>query len=234
MVELDLAALTSVRVCAEALLANDKPIDAIIANAGIMAGPKRITADGFEMQFVTNYLGHFALINRIAPLLSAGGRIVCVSSAGHRRSDVNLNDLNFQDTPYDELLAYGRSKTALILFAVEFDRRYRGNGVRAAALHPGAIQTETVKRMIEERKAAGNDPTSTYDWKTVQQGAATAVWAAVVAQLEEVGGNYCEDCHVAMIDDDPSHSSGVRSYALDQETASALWAKSEELISERF
>ena len=234
MIELDLASLTNVRACAEALLAEGKPLDAIIANAGVMAGPKRTTADGFEMQFGTNYLGHFALINRIAPLLSAGSRVACVSSAGHRRSDIDLNDLNFQEPPYDELLAYGRSKTAVILFAVEFDRRHRGSGVRAAALHPGAVQTETVKRMIEERRAAGSDPSSTYDWKTVPQGAATAVWTAVVAQSDEVGGSYCEDCHVAAIDDDPSHSSGVRSYALSSETAGALWAKSEEMLGQRF
>lgn len=234
MVQLDLASLTSVRTCAEALLAEGKPLDAIIANAGVMAGPKRITADGFEMQFGTNHLGHFALINRIAPLLSAGSRVACVSSAGHRRSDVDLHDLNFRETPYDELLAYGRSKTAVILFAVEFDRRHRGSGIRAAALHPGAVRTEIVERMIEERRAAGTDPTSTYDWKTVPQGAATAVWTAVVAQSGEVGGSYCENCHVAPIDDDPGHSSGVRSYALNLETAGALWAKSEEMVGERF
>jgi NAD(P)-dependent dehydrogenase (short-subunit alcohol dehydrogenase family) len=133
LVELDLASLQSVRACADALLADGRPFDTVIANAGVMRTPFGRTADGFETQFGTNHLGHFVLVNRIASLIAPGGRLVNVSSAGHRYSDVDLADPNFDRTPYDPMIAYGRSKTANILFAVEFDRRHRTRGVRASA-----------------------------------------------------------------------------------------------------
>jgi NAD(P)-dependent dehydrogenase (short-subunit alcohol dehydrogenase family) len=142
LVELDLASLASVRACADALLADGQTFDLVIANAGVMACPFGKTADGFETQFGTNHLGHFVLVNRIASLMKPGSRLVNLSSAGHRRSDVDLDDPNFERTPYAELIAYGRSKTANILFAVEFDRRHKANGIRATAVHPGAIETE--------------------------------------------------------------------------------------------
>src|ERR1700689_322425 len=138
LVELDLASLASVRACADALVKAGKPFDLVIANAGVMACPKGTTADGFETQFGTNHLGHFVLVNRVVSLLKRGSRLVNLSSAGHRFSDVNLDDPNFEHTGYTEFGAYGRSKTANVLFAVEFDRRHRANGVRAAAVHPGA------------------------------------------------------------------------------------------------
>src|SRR6266478_3062452 len=136
LVALDLASLKSVRACAEGLLKKGEPFDVVIANAGVMATPFTYTADGFEMQFGTNHLGHFVLVNRIAPLIRAGGRLINLSSAGHRYSNVDLQDTNFERTPYEPFVAYGRSKTANILFAVAFDRRHRGRGVRAAAVHP--------------------------------------------------------------------------------------------------
>src|ERR1700730_4095286 len=142
MVELDLASLESVRTCADALLADGRPFDAVIANAGVMRTPFGHTADGFEIQVGTNHLGHFVLVNRIASLFAPGSRLVNVSSSGHRYSDVDLDDPNFERTPYDPMIAYGRSKTANILFAVEFDRRHKARGVRATALHPGGILTE--------------------------------------------------------------------------------------------
>ena len=142
LIELDLANLKSVRASADALLAAGKPFDVVIANAGVMATPFGHTADGFETQFGTNHLGHFVFINRIAPLIRAEGRLINLSSAGHRFSNVDLEDPNFERTPYEPFLAYGRSKTANILFAVAFDRRHRERGVRAAAVHPGVIQTE--------------------------------------------------------------------------------------------
>ncbi len=230
LVELDLAALTSVRACADALISTGKPLDLVIANAGVMACPEGTTADGFETQFGTNHLGHFVLINRIAGLMKPGGRLVVVSSAGHRGSDVDLGDPNFERTPYHALTAYRRSKTANILFAVEFDRRHKRNGVRATAVHPGAIQTETVQTLIAAMNVGQGSAASAFDWKTVHQGAATSVWAAVVASADDVGGRYCEDCHVAEIDDDPDHRASVRSYALDPERAQALWARSEEMV----
>src|SRR5271169_215557 len=142
LVALDLGNLKSVRACADELLAKGEFFDAIIANAGVMATPFGHTADGFETQFGTNHLGHFVLINRIAPLIRKGSRVINLSSAGHRFSNVDLDDPNFERTPYDPFVAYGRSKTANILFAVAFDRRHRGHDVRAAAVHPGVIQTE--------------------------------------------------------------------------------------------
>jgi NAD(P)-dependent dehydrogenase (short-subunit alcohol dehydrogenase family) len=247
LVALDLASLVSVRACANRLLSAGKPFDVIIANAGVMATPFGHTADGFESQFGTNHLGHFVLVNRIAPLLRAGGRLINLSSSGHRYSNVDLQDPNFERTPYEPFVAYGRSKTANILFAVAFDRRHRPRGVRAAAVHPGAIPTELgrymdsdqlqgmVDRINEQLAAEGKGP---FQWKTIPQGAATSVWAGVVATAEEAGGRYCENCHVSQIvRDDVSLnpvSGGVREYALDPKAAEALWAKSEELVQESF
>src|SRR4029077_5453663 len=160
LLELDLANLKSVRACADQLLVKGEPFDVVIANAGVMATPFGRTADGFETQFGTNHLGHFALVNRIAPLIRAGGRLINLSSAGHRFSNVDLEDPNFDRTPYEPFVAYGRSKTANILFAVAFDSRNRDRGVRAAAVHPGGIQTELdrhldpsqVRKTIEQMK----------------------------------------------------------------------------------
>ena len=239
LVELDLASLASVRACADALLDQSEPFDLVIANAGVMATPQGRTADGFETQFGTNHLGHFVLVNRIAPLMRAGSRLVNLASAGHRRSDVDLDDPDFERTPYDEFVAYGRSKTANVLFAVEFDRRHRDEGIRAAAVHPGGIQTELSRHMSPEAMMrllesirASLPPGADLKLKTIPQGAATTLWAGVVASADEVGGRYCEDCHVAEIVDD-GHG-GVRAYALDPERAKALWAKSEEMVGERF
>lgn len=243
LIELDLASLASVRRCADRLAAAGKPLDLVIANAGVMACPKSFTADGFETQFGTNHLGHFVLVNRIASLLRPGARLVNLSSAGHRFSDVDLDDPNFERTPYTEFGAYGRSKTANILFAVEFDRRHRGKGIRATAVHPGGIHTElarhmkpeAVQQMLDTLNAAnaaqGLPP---FSFKTIPQGAATSVWAGVVAKADEVGGRYCEDCHVATLTEGNDIRDGVRSYALDPEHAKALWAKSEEMVGERF
>jgi NAD(P)-dependent dehydrogenase (short-subunit alcohol dehydrogenase family) len=241
LVELDLASLASARACADALVAAGKPFDRIITNAGVMACPEGVTADGFETQFGTNHLGHFVLVNRIAALLRPGGRLVNLSSAGHRFADVDLDDPNFEHTPYTEFGAYGRSKTANILFAVEFDRRHKQRGVRAAAVHPGVIQTELGRHLTPEliqqiRPASAGQPAAApaFQYKSIPQGAATSVWTAIVAEADAVGGRYCEDCHVAEVIDDPSFRGGVRPYALDPEHAKALWAKSEAMVAERF
>ncbi len=230
LIELDLASLMSIRASADELVKAGEPFDVVIANAGVMASPKGTTADGFETQFGTNHLGHFVFVNRIASLIKPGGRLVTVASAGHRGADVDLDDPNFEHTPYDPLVAYRRSKTANILFAVEFDRRHEPAGVRATAVHPGAVLTETTRKMIEEQPAAA----SAFQWKTVEQGAATSVWAGFVAAADEVGGLYCEDCHVAAVNNRPADAFGVRAYALDPEHAKALWIKSEEMVGERF
>ncbi|HWF76904.1 MAG TPA: SDR family NAD(P)-dependent oxidoreductase [Caulobacteraceae bacterium] len=244
LIELDLANLASVRASAEALNADGRKFDLVVANAGVMATPFGHTADGFETQFGTNHLGHFVFVNRIAPLIKDGGRLVNLSSAGHRFSDVNLDDPNFETTEYAPFVAYGRSKTANILFAVEFDRRHKGRGVRATAVHPGGIQTELGRYMTPEviqqlmdniaaTQAAAGAPQ--FEWKTIPQGAATSVWAGVVAAADAVGAHYCEDCHVAqVVDNDAEVREGVRSYALDPDHAKALWAKSEKMVGERF
>jgi NAD(P)-dependent dehydrogenase (short-subunit alcohol dehydrogenase family) len=247
LVELDLASLRNVRACADGLLAKGESLDAIIANAGVMATPFGHTADGFETQFGTNHLGHFVLVNRIAPLIRNGGRLINLSSAGHRFSNVDLEDPNFVRTPYEPFVAYGRSKTANILFAVAFDRRHRGNGIRAAAVHPGGVRTELdrhmdpvhIQKMIEQmNKQRAPEGKAPFQLKTIPQGAATSVWAAVVAPADEVGGQYCENCHVGKIVPDDvtitAVSEGVRSYALDPKNAEALWKKSEEIVGEKF
>jgi NAD(P)-dependent dehydrogenase (short-subunit alcohol dehydrogenase family) len=242
LVELDLASLKSVRACADKLVSSGKPFDVVICNAGVMATPQGKTADGFETQFGTNHLGHFVLVNRIASLFGKNSRLVNLSSAGHRFSDVDLDDPNFERTPYTEFGAYGRSKTANILFAVEFDRRHRSGGIRATAVHPGGIQTELGRHMspeliqqmiksIEEGNKAANLPP--FQWKTIPQGAATSVWAGFVASSDLVGGKYCEDCHVAELAENPAARGGVRGYALDGERAKALWALSEKMVGEK-
>jgi NAD(P)-dependent dehydrogenase (short-subunit alcohol dehydrogenase family) len=243
LIELDLASLKSVRACADALVKAGKNFDVVICNAGVMACPQGKTADGFETQFGTNHLGHFVLVNRIASLMKSGARLVNLSSAGHRFSDVDLDDPNFERTPYTEFGAYGRSKTANVLFAVEFDRRHKAQGVRATAVHPGGIVTELGRHMtqelrdammksIEEANKAAGAPS--FQWKTIPQGAATTVWSGFVASADAVGGKYCEDCHVAELQENPLARNGVRSYALDPERAKALWAKSEAMAGERF
>jgi NAD(P)-dependent dehydrogenase (short-subunit alcohol dehydrogenase family) len=247
MVELDLGSLKSVRACADKLLAKGEAFDVVIANAGVMATPFSQTMDGFEMQFGTNHLGHFALVNRIAPLIREGGRLINLSSAGHRFSNVDLEDPNFERTPYDPFVAYGRSKTANILFAVAFDQRHRKHGVRAGAVHPGVIQTELarhvdpagIQSMLEQmNKQLAAEGKAPFQWKTIPQGAATSVWAGVVAPADEIGGRYCENCHVGHLV--PEHvtisgvSEGVRAYALDANAAEALWKKSEQLVGESF
>jgi NAD(P)-dependent dehydrogenase (short-subunit alcohol dehydrogenase family) len=247
LVALDLANLKSVRVCAEGLIKKGEPFDVVIANAGVMATPFTHTADHFETQFGTNHLGHFVLVNRIAPLIRKGGRLINLASAGHRFSNVDLEDPNFERTPYDPWVAYGRSKTANILFAVAFDRRHRGNGIRAVAVHPGGIQTELdrhldpvhVQKMIEQmNKRLASEGKAPFQLKTIPQGAATSVWAAVVAPADEVGGKYCENCHVGQVVPGDvtitAVSEGVRGYAVDPTHAEALWKKSEEMVEESF
>ncbi len=235
LVKLDLASLESVRAAADVLRATGKPLDLIIANAGVMATPSGRTADGFETQFGTNHLGHFLLVNRLADLIPAGGRVVCVSSVGHQFGDLDLSDLNFERRPYDPIIAYGGAKTAVNLFVVEFDRRHKRRGVRAAAVHPGGILTELARHMtqelIQKMTAIVRTETDTSSaqrgYKSVPQGAATTLWAAVAAPADRVGGRYCEDCAVAKV---AATGSGVRPYSIDPERARLLWAKSEELV----
>ncbi len=243
LIQLDLASLASVRAAADALNADGRKFDVVITNAGVMAAPFGKTADGFETQFGTNHLGHFTFVNRIASLIKDGGRLVSLASSGHRFSDVNLEDPNFDNGDYEPWAAYGRSKTANILFAVEFDRRHKGRGVRATALHPGGIHTElgrhldegAIEALVEQINATARESGGeAFEFKSIPQGAATSVWAAAVADPAEVGGRYLEDCHVAELAEGEGLRAGVRAYALDADNAKALWAKSEEMVGERF
>lgn len=240
---LDLASLASVREVADALLADGRGFDIVVACAGIMATEFGKTVDGFENQFCTNHLGHFLLVNRIAPLINDGGRVVVLSAAGHRFSDVDLDDPNFDNSPYDRWDAYGRSKTANILFAVDFNRRHKARGICAAAVHPGAVQTDLTSHLSEEDMeglrarikklvpGAGGPPMVIKD---AAQGAAVPVWAATLADSDEIGGRYCVDFKASKIAEGVGTHDSVQGYAVDAENAKALWAKSEELVGEKF
>jgi NAD(P)-dependent dehydrogenase (short-subunit alcohol dehydrogenase family) len=228
----DLASLASVRAATETLRHDGLRFDLVVANAGIMACPFGLTADGFELQFGTNHLGHFALVTGLAPAIVDGGRVVVLSSSGHRHSDVDLVDPGFRTRPYHPWVAYGRSKTANALFALEFDRRHRERGVRAAAVHPGAIATELNRHLNTEtitllRSAPGRR--ARIPIRSVAEGAATTVWAAI-ADGEVVGGRYCEDCAPSPVVADQAVTPGVMAYAADPGRAGALWDLSEALV----
>lgn len=234
----DLADLASVRAFSDDVLADVERLDLVVANAGVMATPRGATVDGFETQFGTNHLGHFVLVNRLTPLLvrSAPARVVVVSSAGHRIADVDLDDPGFERTPYDPWIAYGRSKTANVLFAVELDRRLRDLGVRATAVHPGEITTGLGRHLTDETRALMVERVGPREmvFKPVEAGAATSVWAGLVADADIIGGRYCENCGVAEVTTDPASTTGVFGYAVDGGRARALWALSERLVGERF
>lgn len=239
----DLASLGSIKAAsAEANERFDK-IDILVNNAGIMACPKMQTADGFEMQFGTNHLGHFALTKHLMPLVRAGTdkRIVNLSSRGHHIKPTNLDDPNFKTTEYTPWESYGRSKTANILFTKGLEDRFADEGIHSYAVHPGGIQTnlgrhlteEDTKFLMDRMKRQAEEQGKPVMFKTIPEGAATQVWAATASELDARGGIYCEDCHVAEIDD-VSSNRGVRSYALDQTTADQLWALSEQMTGEAF
>jgi NAD(P)-dependent dehydrogenase (short-subunit alcohol dehydrogenase family) len=232
--QLDLASLGSIRTFAAAFLADHDRIDVLIDNAGVMACPYATTADGFELQFGTNHLGHFLLTVLLTPALiaAAPSRVVVLSSRGHRFSPVDLDDPNFERTEYEPWLAYGRAKSANALFAVAYDRRFADQGVRAFSLHPGGIMTELGRHLTEESIATlqANVPGGQMKWKSIPQGAATSVWAATSPDLDGRGGLYLEDCSIAELTDDPQAESGVRAYAVDPDTADALWELSARMV----
>lgn len=237
---IDLGSLASVRRAAATFMADSRPLHGLIANAGVMATPYGTTVDGFETQFGVDHLGHFLFVRELLPKLvqSAPARVVLLSSAGHRLGDIDLNDVNFQNRPYDPLLSYGAAKTANILHAVEIDRRYRDKGVRAFAVHPGGIHTELGRYMtmdvITSLMDRIGEQGASFSWKTVPQGAATTTWAATSALLNDMGGVYCEDCNVSPVlqgDDEGINGVGVAARAVDATTASALWDLSDKLVA---
>lgn len=236
----DLGSLASVRAFAGWFLRKERPLHLLINNAGIMAVPFVYTEDGFESQFGVNHLGHHALTAALLPALRAAGtaRVVCLSSRAHRRGDVDFNDPNFLNRPYDPWQSYGQSKTANALFAVALSLRHQAEGITANAVMPGAVGTGMQQHLsraellglgwveAEGRMVPGPG------WKTVQEGAATTIWAAVASELDGVGGRYLEDCTIAQpwIEEGAPPNGYYLPYALDPGRAQQLWKLSEKLV----
>ena len=228
---MELSSLDSVRSFTDRFLATHDRLDVLLANAGIMAVPYGKTDDGFELQFGTNHLGHFVLVNRLLPLLkaSAPSRIVNLSSAGHFASDILWDDPNFDSTDYSKMEAYGQSKTANILFTVELERRYGDIDVHSWAVHPGMVMTDLARSFTKDdfgdlasraKKSGMKMPTLV----NVDVGASTQVWACARAEALENPGAYLADRAVAQPSD----------YANDPEAAKRLWELSEQLVGESF
>ncbi len=234
-VELDLTSLAGARAAAATIRDAHPTVDLLINNAGVMYTPFERTADGFELQFGTNHLGHFVFTNHVlaSVLGAAPARIVNLSSGGHGSSDIIWDDPNYHSRPYDKFESYGQAKTANILFTVELDRRLASRGVQSFAVHPGMIVTELGRYMTRDdmkllrsriaASASASGAPATY--KSIEQGAATTVWAATATELDGHGGTYLADCAICT-----THAP----YARDPESAQRLWAMSEELVGETF
>ncbi|MFD3924669.1 SDR family NAD(P)-dependent oxidoreductase [Streptomyces sp. NPDC058614] len=233
--ELDLGDLDSVRAFTERFLTSGRTVDIVINNAGIMACPETRVGPGWEAQFATNHLGHYALVNRLWPAIAPGGaRVISVSSGGHHNSAIRWDDPHWK-TGYDKWQAYGQAKTANVLFAVQLDRLGQESGVRAFSLHPGGILTPLQRHLAKEEMVErgwideDGKPVNPDAFKTPEQGAATQVWAATSPQLAGMGGVYCEDCDIAEPAPADGERSGVQAYAIDPEQAARLWELSAEL-----
>jgi NAD(P)-dependent dehydrogenase (short-subunit alcohol dehydrogenase family) len=239
LAQLELSSPESVRACAKDWLEGHGELHLLINNAGVMACPLARTREGWEMQFATNHLGHFLLTALLVPALRAGApsRIVNLSSAGHRLAGVDFDDIHFERRDYDKWAAYGQSKTANVLFALELDRRLKQDGVRAYAVHPGVIMTELARHLTPDDikdlmdRAPGEGGLV---FKTVETGAATEVYAATAPELEGQGGLYLEDCRISGLAESEAASLGHAAHAVDPEAVTRLWQVSEQLLGERF
>ncbi|MBM3657890.1 MAG: SDR family NAD(P)-dependent oxidoreductase [Actinobacteria bacterium] len=231
---LELGSLDRVRTFTDRFAASHDRLDLLIANAGVMAMPYGHTDDGFEMHLGTNHLGHFVVVGRLMPLLvaSAPARVVLLSSGGHMASDIRWDDPNWDSTEFSKMEAYGQSKTANILHAVELERRYGPLGVHAYAVHPGMVRTDLGRHFTREdledlmaraKASASSGGGGLPPMVEVEVGAATSVWAAVAA-TDADGGRYCADCAVAT----------AAPYATDPDAARRLWTLSEQLTGETF
>jgi NAD(P)-dependent dehydrogenase (short-subunit alcohol dehydrogenase family) len=231
----------SVRAFAKGWLAEQRALHLLLNNAGVMACPLARTAEGWEMQFATNHLGHFLLTALLVPALRAGApaRVANTSSGGHRFSPVVFEDIHFERRPYDKWAAYGQAKSANVLHAVELDRRLAAHGVRAFGVHPGMIVTELGRHLTPDdiaqlqSRAKERSSSGMATWKTPQQGAATQCWAVTAPELAGRGGLYLEDCQVSGTTPPPG-SLGAEAWALDPEAAARLWSVSEETLGEKF
>lgn len=238
---MDLSDLSSVRKFARDVVAVGKPVHLLINNAGVMACPETRIGKGWELQFGTNHIGHFVLTQELAPLLKKanGARVVCLSSTGHKLSPIRWNDIHFTNEPYNKWTAYGQSKTANALFAVELDARMKADGVRAFAVHPGGIVTPLQRHLDREEMIAlgwlGPDgeisEMAKAMFKTPEQGASTTVWAATSAALAGMGGVYCENCNIAKLaGPDAPRWAEVQSHAVDKDEAARLWTETEKML----
>jgi NAD(P)-dependent dehydrogenase (short-subunit alcohol dehydrogenase family) len=215
------------------------PLNILVNNAGVLLTMRQLTPEGVELQFATNHLGHFALALGLHDSLAAAGnaRVVSVSSEAHLRAPLVFDDLNFTSRPYDPMLAYGQSKTANVLFAVEAARRWASDGISANAIHPGAVIETNLARNLDPDILAAAIETAGYEYKTREQGAATSVLVAASQLLEGISGRYFADCNEAPVVDPtftgPPRGFGVAAYALDPENASRLWDLSLDLIGRK-
>lgn len=240
---LDLMDPGSIDAFARTFLATGKPLHLLLNSAGTMAPPLQRDSRGYESQFSTNHLGHYHLTMRVWSALrrANGARVVSVSSLGHRLAAVDFEDPNFERRPYDKWKAYGQSKTANALFAVEADRLGENDGIRAFSLHPGSILTPLSRHLDLEdlRRVGATDAdgkilsTEQAGFKTIQQGAATPLWCATSPQLDGLGGVYCEDCDVARVTTSNDQRGGVRPWAVDPDLAQQLWDLSGRLTGAR-
>lgn len=239
---MDLSDLKSVRKFAGDVVAAGKPVHLLVNNAGIMACPEMRAGPGWELQVSTNHIGHFTLTTALAPMLKRanGARVICLSSTAHKISPIRWHDVHFVKEPYEKWVAYGQSKTANALFAVELDSRLKGEGVRAFSLHPGVIMTPLQRHLpFEEMVAAGwidekGEPSEMAKglYKTPEQGASTTVWAATSRLLDGEGGLYCEDCNIAALGGaDAPRFAMVQPHAVDKGEASRLWAETEKMLA---
>ena len=238
--QLELDKPGSVRAFAEQWLGSHQQLNLLINNAGVMACPLARTAEGWEMQFATNHLGHFLLTCLLSPALVAGApaRVINLSSGGHNFAPVDFDDIHFNEREYNKFASYGQSKTANILFSIELDRRLKDRGVRANAVHPGVIQTDLGRHMTEEdiealisNRPAGSAPMV---FKEIPAGAATSVWAATAPELEGVGGQYALDCHLVDPVNTESGTDSWAAWAQGEEPSARLWKISEDMLGETF
>jgi NAD(P)-dependent dehydrogenase (short-subunit alcohol dehydrogenase family) len=235
--ELDLGNLDSVFACAQQVLDTGRGVDILINNAAIMACPETRVGPGWEAQFSSNHLGHFAFTNRLLPRLTAdaGARVVALSSTGHKLSPIRFDDLHWE-TGYEKWPAYGQAKTANSLFAVQLDALGQDQGVRAFAAHPGGIMTPLQRHLSREEMIASGwmDEEGNVDdrFKTPEQGASTSTWAATSPALAGMGGVYCENCDIAKpteVGTPSARIEGVDAHAIDPDDAARLWSVSAEL-----
>lgn len=245
MEPIDLMDPNSIDSFAKKFLATGRPLHLLINNAGIMWVPLRKDPRGFESQLVTNYLAQFHLTAKVWPALKTarGSRVINVSSSGHHFAPFDFKDPHFQIREYDTLEAYGQSKTASNLFALELDSRAREYDVQAFSLHPGSIYgTELAREASLDMfinmgfcDSEGNIlPEVKENLKSVPQGAATTVWCATSPLLDKLGGVYCEDCNIARLAEEKNGFEGVRSYSLDRINAQQLWDLTEKMLGFSF